>query len=63
MTWNPDAHELKPYQKEDVEIMKKLEIDKRFRGGINANGMGLGKTGIFHIFFVAVFFFVFFFDC
>lgn len=44
--WKKGAKDkLKKFQREDIEKMVRYECLKRFRGGINANEMGLGKTG------------------
>lgn len=56
MIWRKDAPDLKKYQELDVQVMKILEGKKEFRGGINANDMGLGKTcNIFFFFFCYAF--------
>jgi len=55
MVWNLKAPVLKKYQTDDVDLMISLENNARYRGGINGNDMGLGKTGNF----VAIYFFCF----
>lgn len=44
-SWNLSKPLLYNYQVADVKMMLHLEHSKNFLGGINANDMGLGKTG------------------
>ena len=46
--WNKKASHLLKYQEDDVSFMVGVEKRSIFRGGINANEMGLGKTGMLY---------------
>lgn len=43
--WKSDVPTLYDYQTKDVNLMLGLEKSRSWCGGINANEMGLGKTG------------------
>ena len=44
-SWNLTMPKLFAYQDDDVAMMIGFEKNKKLHGGINANAMGLGKSG------------------